>query len=150
VNNYVLNGATNDITLTQATANLNVTLGSGANSLAWAAHTGIDALIFSAANGGSDTVFTSITNAAVNDTITFKFAAAFNTVNDLGNFDTIAHGVDAARTDGASGLYTFDDGANTYLYELTAGTTANDELVAIVGATFHMGTIAGALFTLTA
>ena len=132
-----LGNGNNTISIADGTATHKqfVTLGSGTNSLTWSAAHGVDELTFSVANGGSSTFLTTVTNSSANDIIIFKNAAADAATTHQGAEASIAHGVTDALANATS--YTdFTFGGNTFVYQRT-GSTANDQLVAIVGS--HVG-----------
>jgi hypothetical protein len=113
------------------TALAHITVGSGSDTITLnAGHTVVDTLTFSAANGGSTTSVTTVTNALAADTITWAHAALNATNNAEGAAASVAVGVAAAML--ADGYNTFTNGGNTYIYEYT-GSAATSELVALVG-----------------
>jgi len=139
-----------------------VTIGAGLNTVNFnAGHNTVKAsLVFSAANGGSTSSFTTVSNSVGGtggvgmntDTITFANLAINNTVASAGAAATVAAGVATAQNSGGlTGIVTFTNGGTTYIYENT-GTASTSELVAIVGShTVTSATSGGAtVLTITA
>ena len=146
-NSIITLGNGNDtITLVDsATSTATITVGSGTDGITLSATHGVENIIFSAANGASQTVPTTVTNDLAGGTFTWATNAINNAITHEGAVLTIAAGVSGAVS--TNGYSDFTTGGNTYIYENT-GTLATSELVAIVGAhtlasaTIAVGTIA--------
>jgi S-layer protein len=107
-----------------------ITIGSGLDSITLlSGHTAPDSVVFSAPNGASPTILTTVVNAVAGDTISWQTAAADATITHEGVVANVAAGLNGV---GAGGYYDFIANSNTYIYENT-GTAATSELVAIVG-----------------
>ena len=147
----VVGNGNNTIDVSGNTADVSavgITVGSGNNAIILkASHTSANTLLFSAANAGSATNYSTVTNVHTNDTITFAFGAGVTTVTNDAVQTTLAIG-QAAAAGAADGYYIFHDAVNTYIYENTAN-SADDQLVALVGVGHIItGTTAG-IATLT-
>jgi hypothetical protein len=125
-NNAVTAGGSNNVATVE-----HVTVGSGHNIITLSAlHAHVDTLSFSAANGGSTTDFTTVSNARAADTITWDIAALNATIHNEGAVGSIALGIAGANL--VDGYNTFTNGGHTYAYEYT-GNPLTSELVGIVG-----------------
>jgi len=136
VRSVTLGNGNNSVTDTNtgSTDVLTVSVGNGSNSITLGAgHSNADTITFSAANGGSSTNYTTVTNAthAALDVFNFATAAINTTVNyESTAVTSIAAGIAAANLN--DGFTVFNDGSNTYIYEYT-GSASTSEVVKLVG-----------------
>jgi len=127
-----LGNGTNSLVLTgsQVANIVNITVGTGADTITLvAAHTGVDTITVGA-NAISTTALTAITNNVVGDVVVWANNATNTVVYGQGAVASVAAGL--AGIVAADGYNTFSFGGNTYVYENT-GSAATSTLVELVG-----------------